>query len=195
MPEARTKTLSLAAALFCFVVLGLGWRACGPVLVSLPDYRGVTIDAINEKPVPGVHVIAVWYAQPLLSVHGGEYVTHSAEAVSDAQGRFVIRAPRLFVRPPWVVYPKRDLAFQIRAYKPGYVFRGKWLNQALLVPAPDEQANVAELTAAIREPYDLWHVGLSRFPRYRQFVLGEVAKQSPETRARIEAETSGDHLE
>lgn len=179
MRSHRTATLILFA-----ILAGGCWRACGPIVSPLDDFSGIVVDARAERPVAGASVIAVWFAEPAFAIHPSSgRVTHLAETISDASGRFRIDAP-FTVRPPWRVYRGSDWAFQLYAFKPGYMYRTRWRDEAIVVRIdPGEEAGV--FVNALAHPRDVWSLSPAEFPAYHAHVQRTLAQQPAALQAEV----------
>ena len=97
----------LFTAAFMGGCAGQGASASGP-------YRGKVIDADTGQPLVGAAVVAAWFLDHPLAVHGTARASHVVEVLTDAQGEFAI--------PRWtqisLVGSMEEPRFTI--YSPGY---------------------------------------------------------------------------
>lgn len=121
-PRSRWKAGCIVAA-----VLAL-WASygCGSPIHWSDDIRVTIIDEETGQPLPGVVAVAVWWIGSFNGSHN--IIAYRAEAVSNANGEFVIDGMPLRIRPPLTWFKNDDP--DIRLYKPGY--RGELLNNAPL---------------------------------------------------------------
>ena len=123
----RAFALTLLIATVCFPVMS---ESAGP-------WKGQLVDKETGKPLEGAVVLARWekrYASFVGEMGGNEYYD-SEEVVTDAEGRFVIRA-----RQTWTVNPFSEIyGPEFFIFKSGYgrwQFRDfdKWWNQRDVSP-------------------------------------------------------------
>lgn len=106
----------LVLALLTVLPTGSSVAAFPPPFYSAPELRGTVVDAATGKPLQGVVVVAQWC---LAGPAGREPRLHVADAVTDANGDFVIPGwgPRL--RPP--LTELREKSPELVLFKHGYV--------------------------------------------------------------------------
>jgi hypothetical protein len=104
----------VAGAFFLTLCYGFG----SPVHWS-DDIHGTVIDEESGMPVAGAAVCAKWL---LAGFSGSEALAlYKTAAVTDAQGRYVLRGMPVRVRPPLTWFGDDDP--QLVVYKPGYIHR------------------------------------------------------------------------
>jgi hypothetical protein len=122
MNERKSRLSGTFTSLRAFVVTLLIASVCFPVMSeSAGPWKGQLVDKETGRPLEGAVVLARWekrYASFVGEMGGNEYYD-SEEVVTDAEGRFVIRA-----RQTWTVNPFSEIyGPEFFIFKSGY---GRW---------------------------------------------------------------------
>ena len=109
---AGQHMLRLGVALLLLLLLPFGqvrgaWGA---------DYHGQVVDAETGKPIEGAVIVVEWHKKPRVAIGGINYFHNAREALTDADGTFVLDSspgidwnPFTYVQEPYIV-----------AFYPGY---------------------------------------------------------------------------
>jgi hypothetical protein len=131
------------------VAVGAGWLL-RPLPMSGP-WRAQIVDAETGQPIGGVIVLAVWDKRTFAWPHPDRQYHDSEEAVSDHDGRIVIRARVVTSRHPFA----RFLGPFLTVFKPGY---GRWQFQG--TPTASGEDFTAASRRAEADRYRFAHEGV-----------------------------------
>lgn len=127
------KALQRITLFSILIVLGLVQSALGffpgfqpsklPAEYTFTETRGTVIDAETKKPIEGLIVVGMWELEwtggPTYATMGtASKLIHVEEAVTDAEGKFILPAPPLIKRPKYWAFHGNDP--EILFFKPGY---------------------------------------------------------------------------
>lgn len=106
------QALRAIAVLFLLILLSFGQvrEAWGD------DYHGQVVDAETGKPIEGAVVVVEWHKKPRVAIGGINYFHNAREALTDADGKFVLdSSPGIDWNPFTYVQEPRIIVFY-----PGY---------------------------------------------------------------------------
>jgi len=87
-----------------------------PGIVLGKTYHGQVVDEETGKPLEGAVVVVIWHKKPRVSMDAPEYFHDAKEAITDAQGKFMLDASPAIDWNPFTVIKQPNVVI----FQPGY---------------------------------------------------------------------------
>jgi len=187
--ERKVIDLHLKLAVVGLALLIVAGMGCGPdprreeggevyLWSTQGPYRGRVIDAKTQAAIEGAVVVAVWYYDVFALVQTNTMFHDALEALTDAQGYFVVNAPVIERRAP------RQTRFPVfTIFKPGFLpFEGWFASpEAMAKRQSNDLLGVVELKRAEpgknRSPFPGALVPMEKTPLLLRAMEGERGRR------------------